>query len=320
MMARFFKRVRPFAWLPLLAAVLALATPQGFAADAKGKISKNFYRFPYEDGAAVDATNDYVSHGSSPSGVTGPMDVHGQDADKVIVAAAAGRVTRVRDGNNDCGCDAAYGPCGNSIRIEHANGERSVYVHIKKNSAMVDTGDCVIEGQPLAVEGDVGFTCGSGREANVDICLGQVPVGAGDCGRHLHFFVLRTGSDEYMNPMFCNIAGNFVVGGNTYTGSDCNPSVCVDWTSPIINVSGFGNFDLFQANDSVVVDDVTVADSASVVLHAGHRVVMRPGVHIMPRGYFRAEIGACNDTPNAGCPAPSAIIEGPMTPAEEGAD
>ena len=81
-----------------------------------------------------------------------------------------------------------------------------------------------------------------------------------------------------------------------------------------------GSFDLYQASDSVVVDNMTVADSASVVLHAGTRVVMRPPFHILPRGYFRAEIGGCNSTLNAGCPAPAAIVESPMSEYEEGAN
>jgi len=290
------------------------------AADAKGKISKNFYRLPYDDGVAVDATNDYIGHGQSPAGDTGPMDIHAQAADQLIVAAAPGRVISVFDGNDDCGCHEDYGPCANMIRIDHENGERTVYLHIKKNSAMVDTGDCVVEGQPIAVEGDVGWTCGNGRSPVADVCLALVPDGAGDCGRHLHWFVQRLASNEFVNPMICNITGSFIVGGNTYEGSPCTPTSCADWHYVNLDASGLGDFSLYQAADSVVADSVAVSDSASLVMHAGTRVVLRPPFHIASRGHFRAEIGPCNTTTNAGCPAPVAVVGPAMDSRQEGAD
>ena len=63
------------AWLALLVAYVLFAARMGESAEAKGKISKNFYRIPYEDGSSVKITNDYVGHGNSPAGNAGPMDM-----------------------------------------------------------------------------------------------------------------------------------------------------------------------------------------------------------------------------------------------------
>src|SRR6185503_6251969 len=98
----------------------------------------------------------YVDHGNSPAGDTGPMDMVDEDGPAPqIVAAAAGTVIAVNDTRNECGCDAAYGPCPNIVRILHANGEVSQYLHIQQGSATalgIANNVVVSAGQPIGIE------------------------------------------------------------------------------------------------------------------------------------------------------------------------
>ncbi len=101
-----------------------------------------------------------------------------------VVAARAGRVVRVRDGEDDtrkdeAGFDAikqAGKECGNGILIEHEAGWQSFYCHLKKGSLQVQTGDHVAAGQAIAEVGQSGYS--------------EFP--------HLHFSVLKDGL--YIDP------------------------------------------------------------------------------------------------------------------------
>jgi hypothetical protein len=276
------------------------------SANAKGKISKNFYRIPYANGGSLKMNRDYVDHGNTPAGNIGPMDIGGVGPLPIIVAAADGQIIAVRDTNSECGCDPAYGNCANSIRIRHANGEISNYVHIQQGSAaLFGITPAVLplqvsQGDPIAIEGDVGFTCGDDRDATAGGCVKDVPPNASKCGRHLHFEVRRESTNEFMNPLICGIPGNIFKDNESYTAAACNSAGCpADLTIPPFPFIGFGIFGVFQADNSITAIGILVQNFASVVLRAGEKITLQPGFHAKANSYFRAEIGFCDQTANA---------------------
>lgn len=288
----------------------AAARGDGPEDNARGKISRNFYRIPYSTGTDVVISRDYVNHGVSQGGSSsdaGKIDMNGLGGGPhVLVAAADGEVISVFDSNGDCGCDPAYGGCANAVRIRHTNGEVSNYVHIAQNSASnfgIVVGTLVSRGDPIALEGDVGYTCGGGRAAAAGTCLPSVPPGAGSCGPHLHWEVFRESTGEYVNPMICNVAGSIFADDATYAADFClfDPRNCAEDTALSGDTfSGFGTFEVVQANGGISADTLVIENLASVVLHAGDRVTLQPGFRVDAEAYFRAEIGPCNDT----APAP----------------
>ena len=273
-------------------------------ANAKGKISRNFYRIPYGNTVFVTMSQDYIDHGTTPAGDTGSMDMSGAGT-PAILAAAAGTVLFVNDTLNGCGCNQAYSPCANSVQIQHANDEVSTYLHIALNSAIangitLNPPTVVTQGQQIGVEGDVGWTCGSGRAANTSPgCnppVNTVPVGAGACGPHLHWNVVRP-NGERVNPMTCGISNSIYVDDAGYIAAACDNTTCdTDTAVSNLTLNAFGEWRVFQADDQVTASTVTVTNFGSLVLHAGNSVRMTPGFLADAGGYVRAEIGNCNTT------------------------
>lgn len=81
-----------------------------------------------------------------------------------VRAAAAGRVSAVRDGMEDQFFDTAGGDsvggreCGNGVRIDHGDGWFSLYCHMRRGSTLVIKGDEVRAGQSLGLVGLSGQT------------------------------------------------------------------------------------------------------------------------------------------------------------------
>jgi Peptidase family M23 len=81
-----------------------------------------------------------------------------------VIAAAAGRVARVRDGVDEgvflkSGRDAVKDmECGNGVMVEHPGGWETQYCHMAKGSIRVKPGDDVRVGQPLGRIGLSGLT------------------------------------------------------------------------------------------------------------------------------------------------------------------
>jgi hypothetical protein len=81
-----------------------------------------------------------------------------------VRAAAAGTIDALRDGMADEGLERsgreaiAGKECGNGIRIDHGDGWTSWYCHLRRGSLMVQQGDRVESGQPLALVGLSGET------------------------------------------------------------------------------------------------------------------------------------------------------------------
>lgn len=101
-----------------------------------------------------------------------------------VIAARAGTVLRVRDGEDDTiksaeGFEAiqdAGKECGNGVLLQHENGWQSFYCHLKQGSIVVKRGQRVSEGQKIAEVGQSGFS--------------EFP--------HLHFSLIKNGL--YVDP------------------------------------------------------------------------------------------------------------------------
>jgi hypothetical protein len=114
-----------------------------------------------------------------------------------VVAAAAGRVARVRDGVTEgvflkSGREAVRdSECGNGVVIEHPDHWETQYCHMAKGSIRVKAGDTISAGQPLGQIGLSGLT--------------EYP--------HLHFTVRHQG--KVADPFAYEAAGNSCNGGKS---------------------------------------------------------------------------------------------------------
>jgi len=81
-----------------------------------------------------------------------------------VLAAAPGRVSRLRDGAPDISIRAAGAPsvvgreCGNGVVIDHGGGWETQYCHLQRGSVRVKIGDLVTRRQPIARAGLSGDT------------------------------------------------------------------------------------------------------------------------------------------------------------------
>ena len=82
-----------------------------------------------------------------------------------VLAAATGKVVRVRDGMIDVKYEKGKldsivdgRECGNYVLLEHDMGYKTLYCHMRKNSFMVMEGDMVEKGEPLGYVGLSGKT------------------------------------------------------------------------------------------------------------------------------------------------------------------
>lgn len=101
---------------------------------------------------------------------------------ETVVAARSGTVALVRQDSNAGGCNAAFTSSGNFVVIDHGDGTSALYLHLAFDSVLVNAGDIVVQGQPIAVSGETGLTCSDDRAAP---------------GAHLHFQVERTETNHY---------------------------------------------------------------------------------------------------------------------------
>ena len=106
-------------------------------------------------------SNTYDAHGGLDIRIP---DLKAQASGVDVIAAAPGRVSRLRDGVADvavraAGVRAVAGQeCGNGVVIDHGDGWETQYCHLAKNSIIVKVGDSVTEGQPIARVGLSGNT------------------------------------------------------------------------------------------------------------------------------------------------------------------
>lgn len=139
--------------------------------DAFAKHNDNYaYQLPFPKGKSYRLTQGY-------NGRTTHMGINALDftmpEGDTITAARGGKVVRIKEDSNR-GCPKA--DCmndGNFVTILHDDGTLADYVHLKKNGVLVEIGDSITPGQPIAINGATGFASGA----------------------HLHFVVYTTGEE-----------------------------------------------------------------------------------------------------------------------------
>ncbi len=109
-----------------------------------------------------------------------------------ILAARDGRIREVEDKWDGIGLNS------NFISVEHQDGQISVYAHIGFEGALVEAGDFVKQGQPIALSGMVGQTI--------------FP--------HVHFYVLNKERTYSVPISFSDVQGGVPLAGHLYTSEN----------------------------------------------------------------------------------------------------
>src|SRR5688500_7654894 len=69
-----------------------------------------------------------------------------------VLAARAGKVVRVVNEHDGRGTDKP----NNLVHVDHGDGTTGRYLHLQKGDARVKVGDAVVQGQRIALSGNVG--------------------------------------------------------------------------------------------------------------------------------------------------------------------
>jgi murein DD-endopeptidase MepM/ murein hydrolase activator NlpD len=109
-----------------------------------------------------------------------------------ILAARAGTVVKVEQDFDGIGLRSNY------VMIEHNDGSRAMYAHIRKNGSNVKVGDHVEQGQLIAYSGMVGQTINP----------------------HLHFVVFNKAETASLPITFSDVPGGVPLAGRFYTSAN----------------------------------------------------------------------------------------------------
>lgn len=124
----------------------------------KGKIkddSSYVYALPFEKGKSFFILQGYYSRLTHKNRAA--IDFKMKRGTKIF-AARGGVVTRVKEDGNKGGLKPEYRQHGNNIIIQHEDGSRAGYWHLRQNGALVNVGDTVQKGQLIALSGKTGYT------------------------------------------------------------------------------------------------------------------------------------------------------------------
>ena len=124
----------------------------------RGKISEDssfVYWLPYKQGSVHLLVQGYYSPYTHRNRVA--LDFKMKKGTKVF-AARGGVVVRTNSTGEKGGLKPEYRQQANYIVIQHTDGSRAGYWHLKKNGVLVTTGDTVIKGQLIGLSGNTGYT------------------------------------------------------------------------------------------------------------------------------------------------------------------
>ena len=257
------------------------------------EFSYGTYRLPYANNVTFSVNRDHLTHSPSKTRLDLGGTAGGGGDTYPIVAAAAGTVMWIVDNNTtNCGGCSAF---NNYVWIRHSNGEWTKYTHFMTGSvttnAQLTVGMNVAAGRYLGDEGKVGA-------AN---------------GDHLHFEVaFPTNTANITNaiqlsggfvfgpnriPLFCDVAGHMILGGQTFMAGPCSGDPCVnDIVLPAKIIRGT---EAHIAADTVDTgnNNISLDTYASLALYAGNKVTLRPGFKALNKSYLRAAIQPCFNPP-----------------------
>jgi len=120
----------------------------------------------------------YAGHNGNDLAVRDFID---QDEGRFVVAAATGVVLSTHDGEFDRETNPGPSAVGNQVVLEHADGTRTLYGHLRKWSIPVAVGDRVLEGQPLGLLGSSGQSGGPHVHFGVQVEGQDVEPYSGPC-------------------------------------------------------------------------------------------------------------------------------------------
>lgn len=162
-----FRLARSIGLLVFATGALAEELPL-FALPVACELGRSCFIQNYVDGDRSSSARDYECGTLSYDGHNGTdfrlPTMAAQQAGVEVLAAAAGRVVRRRDGMVDAsvreaGPDAVKGSeCGNAVMIEHADGWETQYCHMARGSLRIAVGDRVEARQPIGRIGLSGLT------------------------------------------------------------------------------------------------------------------------------------------------------------------
>jgi murein DD-endopeptidase MepM/ murein hydrolase activator NlpD len=166
------------------AALPAITIPTGSGGDGDDPLfpAPPGYLLPWP-GGEIEAVTQGEETSFTHNGLTAYAFDFGLAYD-AVVAARSGRVSMVFTGSNKSACDPAFNVASNYVVIDHGDGTSALYLHLAYDSSLVQPGDLVEQGQPIAVSGDTGMTCSDTDE--------NAPA------PHLHFQVQSTVEDRYL--------------------------------------------------------------------------------------------------------------------------
>lgn len=183
--------------------LILLLAPPALAQDYRFPIADGDvqYAYPtaYKDHNGVDwacGSNFYAGHQGSDFGIGG---FDGMDAGRTVVAAASGIVVEATDGEFDrcttADCGTAY---GNHVYIQHADGKKTLYGHMRDGTVAVAVGQAVHCGETLGLVGSSGHSSGP----------------------HLHFGVWDPEVQGFVDPFWgeCSGAPSYWVSQGDYMG------------------------------------------------------------------------------------------------------
>ena len=150
----------------LAAAAAAHAAPPQLTLPLRCDPGRDCWVVNYADTDPGPGARDYRCGGMTYDGHDGTdfgvRDLEAVADGVVVVAAAAGVVRAVRDGEPDAGLHGgaavAGRECGNGVRIEHADGWSTQYCHLRLGSVAVKPGDRLAAGSPVGKVGLSGKT------------------------------------------------------------------------------------------------------------------------------------------------------------------
>lgn len=112
------------------------------------------YALPFEKGKSYCLIQGYFSRLSHKERAA--LDFKMKRGTKVC-AAREGIVVRVKENGDRGGLSKKYRPYGNNIVIEHKDGTRAGYWHLKYNGALVNVGDTIKQGEVIGLSGKTGY-------------------------------------------------------------------------------------------------------------------------------------------------------------------
>lgn len=117
-----------------------------------------------DDDPEPGAIADYMGANAAGDGHTGTdFGIHSfraMDRGVEVYAAADGVVAYKQDGLFDRSIGAPWTDDGNYLAIDHGDGSLAWYLHLRKRSLTVDTGEAVTAGQMIGFAGSSGYTWG----------------------------------------------------------------------------------------------------------------------------------------------------------------